>query len=363
MKNNKKRNRINYALLVVIAVLILRQLFYKENKITQTHIQTPISRLQSEREETPPISELQLSVQFSQVSQPEKANNQIVEDVYDKVQAAYQQQDVFDENICSSDQVRASYKSVQTKVIKRLDSKYHHTHYELTKALQLNIYAEQISSTFEADLLDSLKFLQLNYINMLGESAQRPIVINLIITPSRSDYLYYSSFYFDHPESTLGVYFGGLNIAFVDYQGSDDKALKTALHESVHAFNAHIIGRTPRMFNEGMAEFFEDIKIKEGKPEIVSSKEKSAQEAYPVMQFFDDNEWAYLEVHQLYYSSWAWVYFMFNNSSEEGEASLINFMKQEQIDPCTFFSAEDSYSIIQEKYNTFEGDFIDWQND
>jgi hypothetical protein len=216
-----------------------------------------------------------------------------------------------------------------------------------------------MTAYFEKELTQRIKALHQEYIKLLGESAEREITMNLVITPERADYNHYLSFYSANQIQSLGVYFGGLNIAYVDHQSSDDKALKTAIHETVHALNAHIIGKTPRMFNEGMAEFYENMSIKKEGVEIIITTQQLTKEPYPLMQFFDYQQWPSLDIHHLYYSSWAWITFMYGNNNSV--QSLIAFMKREQVNPCAAFSAGESYEIFQENDSMFEPDFYHWQ--
>ncbi len=77
------------------------------------------------------------------------------------------------------------------------------------------------------------------------------------------------------------------------------------------------------------------------------------------MQFFDYQQWSSLDIHHLYYSSWAWIAFMYGETNRI--ESLISFMKKEQVEPCSAFSGDESYEIFLENNNMFEPDFYYWQ--
>lgn len=348
MANKKNKNWINYFLLAVATLLIMKS-------VSDNEIQ-PLQKAAKEPTKVKPPTPKNIITKPSK-----KAKSQINNVKYETyaVEHVYPGQDYFDDNTCNTDEKRASYKPLLKETINSLNQQYQHFYYKVSDYLKLNVYAVQMTTYFEKELIERIKFLHQEYIGLLGKSAKREINVNLIISPERSDYLNDTAFFSTNLDTTTGVYFGGLNLAFVDYQQSDDKALKTAIHETSHALSAHIIGRTPRMFSEGMAEFYEDMIVKEGKVEIVFYKKQLKKEPYPIMQFFDSQQWSSLNVQHLYYSSWAWIAFMYGDNKRL--ESLVSFMKNEQINPCSAFSAGESYKIFQEEYSNFETDFYHWQ--
>jgi len=290
--------------------------------------------------------------------QPMVVENDVAPTLGFEVKPLYPQQHVFDDKICSFGDIRANFQDKHVEAIGRLDDRYQVNHYVLSPYLELNLYATELSEYLEQTLITRLALLHQDYIKMLGTSAQTAMVLHLVIAPNREEYHHQLSFYSPRQSPTLGVYFGGINMAYIDYQYSDDKALKTAIHESVHALNAHILGKTPRMFNEGMAEFYEAMTLVDGEISIEIEQSDLMKAPYPLMQFFDYQQWPYLDVSRLYYSSWSWVTFM--RSSAQGRRALIYFMHKERNKPCTAFSADQSYEILQYKYNDLELDFEEW---
>lgn len=348
MVNKKNKHWLTYIFLAVIALFIIKPLSEKEIIPVQTTAQNQIQPNQAEPKKIDTSSSKKVKV----------STNKISDKPY-KVASHYPTQHFFDEDICSLKESRTNYTPELKKAINRLDSRYKHYSYNITDHLELNVYATKMTKYFEKALTDRIKVLHQEYLKLLGASVLREINLNLVITPERSDYDQYLSFYSANQIESLGVYFGGLNIAYVDYQSSDSKALKTAIHETVHALNAHIIGKTPRMFNEGMARFYENMTVKEGGVDIVFYKKQLTKAPYPLMQFFDNQQWSSLDIHHLYYSSWAWIAFMY--SDNQRLQSLISFMEKEQINPCSAFSAGESYAIFQEIYSMLEPDFYHWQ--
>ena len=268
---------------------------------------------------------------------------------------------IFDD-ICTLNNVRADSRPIKEAAIAQLDYRYQHYRRQISQYIELNLYGINLSSNFKQRLIKHINLIHSDYITKLGAPAKREITLNLIVTPNRWHYDYYVSRYYEQSKSSLGVHFGFMNIAFVDYQGSDDKAFKTAIHETVHALNIHILGKTPRMFNEGIAQLYAHSNInKQGRLSVNVSSKDLERESYPLMQFFDNQQWPYLEQSRLYASSGAWMRFMHSNA--EGMYSLIHFMKNELKRPCEVFSADESYTLFQDKYNMFELEFIYWQQE
>ena len=351
MVNKNKKKWFYYALFAIVALLIMASISDEE---INTFAFTP----QEEEKNSPKPEDLSLELLNKANRLPAKINYKPYE-----IPLAYPTQHFFDGNICNHDEIRTDYKPSLKKALKRLSVQYKHHTYLISDHIELNLYATKMTDFFEQELINRIGVLHREYIKLLGASAKRSIRLHLVITPERVDYEQYLSFYAnsfaDSFADTIGVYLSGLNIAYVDYQGSDTKALSTAIHETVHAFNAHIIGETPPMFNEGMAELYENLRIKDDKISIILSTAQLAQAPLPLMQFFDAQQWSSLDIQHLYYSSWAWVTFMFNDT--QGIQSLISFMKQEQINPCSAFSAGESYEIFQEQSPMFEPAFYHWQ--
>lgn len=276
-----------------------------------------------------------------------------------KVRIIYPDQHVFDDNLCNMNQVRRTLEPDLKAAIERLGDIYQHNFYQVNEYITLNLYTVDHDESFTQEYLTRIEALHNYYVQLLDQPAKRPITLNMVITPDRDEYLQQVTYFSPALSNSLGVYFGAINLAYVDYQESDEKALKTTIHETVHALNAFILGRTPSMFNEGMAELFEDMVLYNDKIEINSEHRKLNQEPYNMMEFFDDNQWPYLQTSRLYYSSWLWFAFM--SSDSQRIDALTHFMREELKTPCYAFSADESYQLFHEVYNMFEYDFNEWQ--
>ena len=355
-----KKSKLKYFFLAFAALLIMKLLYQEESSPVVRKEIVAAEGTFAPQEDPEPVSEAKpkTTQPLVKTKKASKDTVQIEDGIKYKVKVLYPSQHYFEDQTCDLNKSRTELEPLRQEAFDRLGRDYTFHTYQLSDYLELNLYAQDISEDFKEKLSERIKIIHGNYIHMLGESAKHKIILNLVIASERSDYLHYISYYSEDLETSLGVYFGGLNIAFVDFQGSEEKALKTAVHESLHVLNSHLIGRTPHMFNEGMAELYENIDFIDGKAELQLEEDRSLNEAYPVFLFFDDEQWEYLETAQLYYSSWAWITFM--HSNEVGIESLVNYMRKEQKDPCSALSVDESYSVLQERYNIFETDFIDW---
>ena len=255
------------------------------------------------------------------------------------------------------------YQATREQALARLSQnhrQYQHFQYTVNEYLQLNLYASSISKSFEKRLIEKLTLIHQRYMQWLDTAAKKTITLHLVISADRAEYDQQLSYFSIYPMKTLGVYFGGLNIAYIDGQGSDEKALKTVIHEATHGLNAHIIGLTSRMFNEGMAELFENSQIENERLNINILTSQLAREPLPLMQIFDNQQWAgYHDIYHYYYSSWAWLTFMLTESQRH--AALIALMREEQIDPCSALSAGEIYQLFQDQNPMIEADFYQWQ--
>jgi hypothetical protein len=353
MANKRHTKWLKYLVALVILILALtlyvnKHIFNQENEATE-----------SVRQQTAYIRAPD-SVNVYESPTPVTNNDSLEEsETQYQVKLEYPAQHIFDASMCSVDKIHRLYETSFEEAIHRLSNQYRRNSYAINEYLTLNVYATSATDYFLEQLTQRIAHLHKEYFHMLGESTLREISLNLVIAPTREDYEEHLFFYHSEPITTLGTYFGGLNIAYVDYQGSDDKALRTAIHESVHAFNAHIIGKTAPMFNEGMAELYEKMAIDGDSFRVIYTRQQLAKEPYHLLDFFDHKQWPFLNTEHLYYSSWAWITFMQVEKSRR--KALITFMKKEQADPCSFFSGNEAFQIFQDIDSMMELDFYNWQ--
>jgi len=272
----------------------------------------------------------------------------------------YIEQDNFNPSICDLTQWQKYQKKSLPDIINELEHDYKQYDIEVDKNLHITLYSANMTPYFQKQFGLLMKGVLTSYTNYLNIKSNNKIKVNIIILRDRQSYLRHAAIDDYDPSRSQGVYFGQRNLAFVSYN-NEANAIKTAIHEAVHAINLHLIGITSRAFSEGTAEFFEDIEVnsKRGFNIIVSNK-KLETEPYLFSLITKDDEWQNLQITKLYYSSWAWISFMMMEF--EAKSTLVKYIKTEQQDLCSALPQIDLLTLWRESYIQFESDFDVWLN-
>ncbi|MBQ4864633.1 hypothetical protein J8L98_23395 [Pseudoalteromonas sp. MMG013] len=229
----------------------------------------------------------------------------------------------------------------------------------INQQLELKVYHQGvINTTFTTKLVTRLRSVHTHYVRMLGQSAVKPIDVNLIIMDSRAAYEDHTSQGGFDPRSSQGVFFHGNNSAFVEYKG-DNTTLKTAIHEAVHAINLRLIGSMPRWLNEGLAETFESVNGHSGFDVDYRILNRTPMELYSVLD--SETQWGSIDTAQLYFSGWAWVHYMLNDVP--AEQALLALLRQEQQNMCVMLSSEQIAGLLEAAHPTIEQAFNQWRMD
>lgn len=116
--------------------------------------------------------------------------------------------------------------------------------------------------------------------------------------------------------TAAGFYSGRYNVAVVLYMNSEESK-RVALHEAAHVINAQNFGNTPKWFNEGLAEYFQQIKVREQYSQALINQHwlKEVGGRYQIMSLkrlfsTDPEDWQVKDNSYLYANSWALVYFL-----------------------------------------------------
>jgi len=275
-----------------------------------------------------------------------------------QVEQDYLAQDNFNPNFCNLTQWQAYQKSALSEVIDSLDSDYQLYEVEVDKHLIISIYSANMTKYFEKQFKLLIKGVLGSYTQYLQIDLNNKIHMNMVISKNRQAYLSHAAIDGFNPSNSQGVYFGQRNLAFVSYY-NEDQALKTAIHEAVHAINLHLFGITSRAFSEGTAEFFEEITLlNNNQYNVLISNKKLKAEPYLFSLIIQDDEWKNLDIPKLYYSSWAWLSFMM--MEYEAKATMQRYLRKEQENLCSALSQETVLQLWQDNYIHFESDFGVW---
>jgi len=291
----------------------------------------------------------------NQVAQP--FIEQVVYEEYE-LEQDYIEQDNFNSNFCDLTQWKQYQKSALPEVISNLSYEYQSYEIAVSEGLNITIYSANMTSYFEKKFTLLMKGVLASYTDYLNIDLTNKIHMHMVISQNRQAYLIQAGIDDYDPTGSQGVYFGQRNIAFVSYK-NEEQAIKTAIHEAVHAINLHLLGITSRSFSEGTAEFFEDITMTdENQFNVLVSNKKLATEPYLFSLIIKDDEWKNLDVPKLYYSSWAWLSFMMMEF--EAKSTLQNYLVKEQENLCSALSEEEVLRLWENNYIQFESDFVTW---
>jgi hypothetical protein len=98
----------------------------------------------------------------------------------------------------------------------------------------------------------------------IGVAALHPIQLNLKFFDDKSQFNHYKESVAPHLGSAGGFYTSINNEAVVYTAKNDQRMYSVTRHEAVHAMVNGAFGRTPVWINEGLAEYFERLKLENG---------------------------------------------------------------------------------------------------
>ncbi|TMP07602.1 hypothetical protein CWC11_06090 [Pseudoalteromonas sp. S3178] len=227
----------------------------------------------------------------------------------------------------------------------------------------LTLNTPNLPSSFNQALHIKLNTVFKVYGQVIGVHALKKVKLNLTVLPTRDAYEAAIKQRGANPTNTAGMYFHASNSAFINYE-NDHAAMRTAIHEAVHAINKAVLGYTPRWLNEGLAEYFELTKnhMQTGIVEPNSSWVKNSKISKSVFTFNSlitlDKSWSKSDTSKLYASSWAAIYFLMDSHS--GKILLKNMMLAEQELPCNKLSKKQLSTLLNEQYPDIDSQYSKW---
>jgi len=192
-------------------------------------------------------------------------------------------------------------------------------------------------------------------------SLKRKVNVNLIYQSSRIDYEDYLKELGRSAQGSMGKYLYPEHISVIEMR-SYEQAMKTSIHEAVHAFNQSYWGHTFRFFNEGLAEYFEDITVDGTVPPFDFSR--LAHQDFPMeidVLLFSDTDWHGDIQHKLYQNSNALIHFLMSN--KQGRKVIWEIMKLERKETCLVLPKDTIVDMLFEIYPNHQQDFDYWFQD
>lgn len=171
----------------------------------------------------------------------------------------------------------------------------------------------------------------------------------------------YDNFVLEHgasPKGTQGKYLNWHNISIVHFINYE-QGIRVAVHEAVHALNYYYWGITQRFFNEGIAQYYENISENGHIPPFDFYWFTEPQ--YPLMVtnlLFSKMDWHGSTEYELYQQSSALIYFLMNN--EQGKRVIWRILELEGEDPCSSLSNDEIEDVFREEYENYQQEFDNW---
>ncbi|GAC17701.1 DUF4124 domain-containing protein [Paraglaciecola arctica] len=229
---------------------------------------------------------------------------------------------------------------------------------------KLNISGANVPFEFKEKLTHSINKLFALYGQLIAKEDLRQVVVNLRFFTSKQRFLAYSKKHAPSLNPTAGFYDNGTNEAVIMYYSSE-QAITSAIHESVHAINRGIIGNSNKWFNEGMAEYLENITINLSSAIITRNKSwyengKLKYRPLPLRKVLSASrkEWNSQSQSNLYSTSWAFIYFLMDDTKRK--AKLVKMLKAEQQNLCNTLSFKQTMKIFNMSDRELQNRFSRW---
>lgn len=187
--------------------------------------------------------------------------------------------------------------------------------------------------------------------SLLPAEQLQKVAVNLWVFDKESQYQEFHDRYAGPSSAkSLGFHSSRENIAAAQNRHGPEQLLSTSLHEAVHVMNAGMFGWTERWLNEGMAEYFEHIKVygQTGEVQVVPRSLRTIAKTKLDFAFLvqaDGEDWQGEFRQPLYAYSWGWVFFLMQEP--DTQSLLIDYLSSTARSPC---EVSDSYAFFQQQY-------------
>ena len=199
--------------------------------------------------------------------------------------------------------------------------------------------------------------------NNVGVSQLNPIRLNLKLFDSKTQFEAYKKKVAPGMGTVGGFYISRLNEATVYTGKNDQRMYDVSRHEAVHAINNGAFGMMPTWINEGLAEYFENLKFEKSMLRIVKPNQAHlkllATNPHPTLITYlglNDDQWYKESEKDIHYAmGWSLVYFLMN--SDNGKQFLRYMLDHLGNNYCQSISSLD---YINKNYS---GGFKSFQRD
>lgn len=241
---------------------------------------------------------------------------------------------------------------------------------EITDFFELNITGDAVSESFILNLEQRLMLVFRLYGGLIGKRNLRRVAFNILIYKERDEYESFVESFAPDLAGSAGVYSHKTVMATVHFS-DEEQALRTSIHESVHALTHALIGATPRWLSEGVAEYFETISGSLESPQVaynpawVNSDQSLRFDSFDFWQLANmESMWrdgTRQDRLSLYANAWHWIYFF--NSSNQRMNALGYLLRTERSEPCSVMEPSEALELLNRAAPNFEVEFLDWEKE
>jgi hypothetical protein len=195
----------------------------------------------------------------------------------------------------------------------------------------------------------------------LGVDLLQQIKLNFVFQSTREDYEKYVLQQGRSPQNNQGMYLHHAHLSIVEIKNYQ-QGIATSLHEAIHAFNNSYWGYSLRFFNEGMAEYFENITLAGTVPAFDFSS--LVEQQYPEQistLLFSETDWHGNNTQYLYQNSKALFHFLM--SDPLGRKLILEIMTLEQKHPCSALSNRTIETMLFDIFPNHQQAFDYWFSD
>lgn len=229
------------------------------------------------------------------------------------------------------------------------------------KYYELNTNLNKQNDNFSTELNQKLFHVFRTIENSFSINLKKKVNLNLVYQSNRTDYENYLVKLQRSAGRSIGKYLYPEHISVIEIRNYE-QAMQTSVHEAIHAFNQSYWGYTLRFFNEGLAEYFENMTI-DGKLAAFNFSGLREQ-AFPMeidVLLFSDTDWHGNTQHKLYQNSNALIHFLMSN--QQGRKVIWEIMKLEKEDTCSVLPKGTIVDMLFEIYPNHQQDFDYWFQD
>jgi len=229
----------------------------------------------------------------------------------------------------------------------------------------LDLNTESLPYDFNQKLTVKLNKLFGLYGKLLDTSSLKKVDINLQVIANKATYQNIQKAHnMAVGNQSNGFYSHAYNKAYLLYT-NEQQAMQTAIHEATHAINRAIIGYSPKWLNEGLAEYSETIHVASKTVNVYPNQNWTSNGiiseklvSLEVLFSAESKGWNGQLRQRLYATSWAFIYFMMEDSNRK--AMIARVINAEQVNVCDVVNKHSLEELFGTTINQLQRQFSHW---